>query len=168
MGVSFVADSALLIDDSNPQTDPNGYRAAVFNFSGQEVGMADIHLGVAHQHLAGRVRLALALELLKVGQFITRHVLVYASVELALTVFEGESIGTSATALDPSQPARRFMVNNVSFVPLSLDRDQLTVGGGAILHILDREWVLRVAHTPWGKKTAALTSFNLGVLLPFG
>jgi hypothetical protein len=240
-GVSYVADSVLLVDDQAAPGSPDGYRDAVFNFSSHEIGMADIHLGVAHQHLKGPVRLASALELklpsgyrvpdqtfrdtefgsqnisddvtlgdgqvdleyslqlgaflgrtrtalelnagyrvrfngpghqaiglFKVGQFVTRYLLLYASVDAAVTVFDGEVIGKTFVAIDPRVPARRFPVSNVEKVDYSLDRDQLTVGGGAILRVLDREWVLRVAHTPWGKNTAALTSVSLGVILPFG
>lgn len=214
----------------------------MFNFSNHELGMADIHLGVAHQHLArgpfrlasslelklptgydepeetfrdttfgadnisddvalgdgqvdleyrlqaglfiGRTRTALELNggyrvrfngpghqvtgLFKVGQFVTSYLLLFASVEGAVTVFDGELIGKSFTAVDPSVDARRFPLSNIRPVDLSLDRDHINVGGGAILRVLEREWILRAAHTPWGKNTAALTTISLGVFLPFG
>lgn len=239
-GISYVADSVVLVDDASPPGTPDGYRDAVFNFSTSQIGLADIYLGLAHQHLKSPLRLASSLELklpsgysapqqtfadgkfgsgnisddvalgdgqvdlryslqlgyffnptrtvlelnvgycarfrgpghqalgmLKVGQLITRYLLLFASAELAVTLFDGETIGETYVAKDPSQPARRFKLSNVKTVPLSLDRDMLTVGGGVIVRVLKREWMMRVAHTAWGKNTARLTTFNVGVFLPF-
>lgn len=105
--------------------------------------------------------------LFKVGQLITRYVLVYAALDTVVTVFDGDDVGLSYTAVDPGVPARSFSAANIRPIPLTLDRDYLTVTGGAIVRVLTREWVVSVSHVAWGRNVSRTTGFSLGVLLPF-
>jgi len=240
-GVSYRADPILLVvDPSNPPQTLQEHRDAILNFTEQDFGLADLHLGVAHQHLKapvviashlilkvpagyskptgtfrddtpgsaniqddvalgdGQVDLEYSLQLgyvipptktvleldagyrvrfggpghqfaglFKVGQFITKYVLLYGGLETAITLFDGDEVGKSFVAIDPSVPAGSFPVTNISPIPLTLDRDYLMVRAGVIVRVLKREWVLNFAHTAWGKNVTRTTGFSLGVILPF-
>ncbi|MCA9671947.1 MAG: hypothetical protein KC503_40385 [Myxococcales bacterium] len=104
----------------------------------------------------------------KVGQFLGKHVLLYAAVEGAYTLFEGDVIGQTFVAVDPRAPARDWPDNNVQPIDYRLDRDFLTVGGGVLLRVGRPNFVLRVAHTPLGRNYAQLTAISLGMLVSFG
>ena len=105
--------------------------------------------------------------LFKLGQFITKYVLVYAGLETAITLFEGDDVGQTFVAKDPEVAARSFRVSNVKTLPLTLDRDYLMIRAGIIVRVLKREWVLNFAHTAWGHNITRTTGFSLGVILPF-
>jgi len=240
-GVSYKADPVLLVlDPANPPSTLQEHRNATLDFSEQNFGLGDIHLGLAHQHLEAPLRIASHLilkvpagydkptgtfradtpsadniqddvalgdgqvdleyslqvgymvpptktlfeldagyrvrfggpghqfaGLFKVGQFITKYVLLYAGVETAITLFEGDEVGKTFTAVDPDQPAKEFKVSNIKPVPLTLDRDYLMIRAGLIVRVLKREWVLNFSHTAWGQNITRATGFSLGVILPF-
>lgn len=108
-----------------------------------------------------------ALGELKVGQAIGKRFFVFASAETALTLFDGEVIGTTFVAKDPSQPAESFELSNLDTLKLRLDRSFVTVGGGVILKAASHEWVAQVHRVVWGRNYSELTQFSLGVILPF-
>ena len=240
-GVSYRADPVLLVlDEKNPPSTLQEHRDAVIDFNEQAFGLADIQLGVAHQHLLALLRIAshlilkvpagydkpsstfrddtpsaanvqddvalgdgqvdleyslrlgymvpptktlLELDagyrvrfggpghqfagLFKLGQFITKYVLVYAGVEAAVTLFDGDELGKTFVAKDPEVPARLFQVGNIEAIPMTLDRDYLMIRAGVIVRVLKREWVLNFSHVAWGQNVARTTGFSLGVILPF-
>jgi hypothetical protein len=105
----------------------------------------------------------------KIGQLITRYVVLLGGVDTALTLFSGDVIGRSFVAKDPSQPADQFSFdNNVEQRLLRLDRTYVTIFGGLIARVGGREWVVRVSRVLWGKNYAELTSVTFGVLVSFG
>ena len=104
---------------------------------------------------------------IKIGQMIGRFLLLYAAVNGARTVFDGEVIGKSYIAVNPDVLAKDYAGTDIKEVELTLDRDFVEVSGGAILRFARREWVLRVAHTVLGKNYSQLTSVSIGMLISF-
>ena len=108
-----------------------------------------------------------ALGEVKVGQAIGKRVFVFATAETALTLFDGEVIGTTFVAKDPLQPADRFELSNLETLNLRLDRSFVSVGGGVILRAGGNEWVASASRVVWGRNYSELTQFSLGVIVPF-
>ena len=104
----------------------------------------------------------------KLGQLISRYVVLLGGVDTALTLFSGDVIGKSFIAKDASVPAASFGLDNVEQRLLRLDRTFVSVSGGLIARVAGREWVLRVSRVLWGKNYSQLTSLTLGVLMSFG
>lgn len=239
-GISYQSSPVLLFDPSSPPTTPDEYRSSLFNFSRRAVGLADIYLGAAFQHLVSPLRIASvltvkvptgyvspretfrngskvpgqvaddvtlgdgqvdidyslqlgyvvqasrtlfeldlgyrarlngpghqALGTFKLGQLIGRHVFLFAEADAAINLFQGEAIGSTFVARDPSIPADRFTPDNIEELTFRLDRSYVTVGGGIILRVQGREWVLRASRVVWGRNYSALTTLSLGVILSF-
>lgn len=101
----------------------------------------------------------------KVGQGIGQRVLLYADVRMAYTVTEGERIGVSVAAIDPNLPAADYGgLNNLRLRELRLERDAVDISFGGIVRIGERSEInLGYARTVWGRNTAAVNAFYIGV-----
>jgi hypothetical protein len=75
----------------------------------------------------------------KVGQLIGESFVVFAGARGALSLFDGETIGKTFIADDPSVTAENFTVENIEIKDLTLDRDFIQVEAGAILKLADVE-----------------------------
>jgi len=240
-GISYQADSVLLVNNAMPPGSPQGYRDALLEFSRRALGLSDVYLGLSHQHAKAPFRLASRLELklptgyvapretfkggapgpglvaddvtlgdgqldldyklqfgfviprsstlfqldvgyrarfngpghqflgaFKLGQAVGKHLFFFLETDAAINLFEGEPIGVTYVAKDPSVPAAQFTADNIETQPLRLDRSYFAIGAGAIVRIDRREWVLRVSQVLWGRNYSKLTTVSLGVLLSFG
>ncbi len=68
------------------------------------------------------------------------HVLLFGTIQGALSVTNGEVIGKTFTADDPSLAASEYPgANNVQPRDLTLSRDDLQAGGGAVFRLRDFE-----------------------------
>ena len=101
----------------------------------------------------------------KVGQAIGSRLLVYADVRFAYTVTEGPLIGISVAANDPNLPAADYVgTDNLRLRELRLERDAVDVSVGAILRINEKSEInLGYGRTVWGRNTAAVNAFFIGV-----
>ena len=109
---------------------------------------------------------------LKAGQLIARTVLVYAGVDVAYSVQEGDVIGISVAAQDPRLPANEYGVSdgmldpfkNLQLREVTLDYDALQFHGGVILRVVEgAEINVGYSRTLWGRNTALFNSLYVGV-----
>ncbi|MFT5353292.1 MAG: hypothetical protein ACI9KE_000490 [Polyangiales bacterium] len=101
----------------------------------------------------------------KVGQGLGKRVLLYADVRFAYTVTEGEQIGVSVAATDPNLLAADYGgFTNLRLRELRLERDAVDVSFGGIVRIGERsELNVGYARTVWGRNTAAVNAFFIGI-----
>jgi hypothetical protein len=105
-----------------------------------------------------------AVGLFSVGQFIGENVLLFASLDSAYTLFEGEDIGTSVITRTPEKGPGELAPDDIEEVPISLDRDWVKVEAGAILTVRDIEVRLGYGQVVWGRNIPQILSFNLGLV----
>lgn len=105
--------------------------------------------------------------LLKVGQRIDQRFFLFAEADSAFTLFDGAVIGQTFIAIDPTIPARDFTGDNIRAIDISLDRDFVTLRGGALFRFTKREVVFSVSRTVWGANFPVLTGATLGTILAF-
>lgn len=98
----------------------------------------------------------------KIGQIIGDSLVVFAGARGAKTLFEGDSIGLSFIARDPSVPASDFLIANIVTEELTLDRDYLQVEGGVIWKLDDVEMQFAYSRVVAGRNIPAvnLLSFS--------
>ena len=101
----------------------------------------------------------------KIGQGIGQRVLLYADLRFAYAVTEGERIGVSVAAVDPNLPATEYVgLNNLRLRELRLERDALDVSFGGIIRVGERSEInMGYARTVWGRNTAAVNAFYIGI-----
>ncbi|MFK7991749.1 MAG: hypothetical protein AB8I08_37375 [Sandaracinaceae bacterium] len=102
---------------------------------------------------------------LRVGQMIEGIVLLFAGASFGISVTEGRTIGVSVAADDPNLPAQDYGgTDNLLLREVRLQRDYLDVYGGVIFR-LSPEVELKLAYgrTVWGRNTAAVNTFTIGV-----
>lgn len=104
---------------------------------------------------------------LKLGQGVEERLFFFLGANTAITVFEGEPIGTGFVAVDPEVSALDFTAENVEVIDATLDASYLTAEFGALLRLGDRELTLSVSRVLWGKNFPELTSVGLGTILIF-
>lgn len=102
---------------------------------------------------------------LRAGQLIEGRVLLFAGASFGISVTEGRVIGVSVAAMDPSLPAEEYGgLNNLMLREVRLQRDYLDVYGGLIFRLNETaEIKLAYARTVWGRNTAAVSTFTIGV-----
>lgn len=102
---------------------------------------------------------------LRAGQLIEGLVLLFAGASLGMSVTEGRVIGVSVAAEDPELPATEYGgLNNLLLREVRLQRDYLDVYGGVIFRLTPAvELKLAYARTVWGRNTAAVSTFTIGV-----
>ena len=102
---------------------------------------------------------------LRIGQALTRRLLIFAFGRLAYTVESGRSIGVTVSAEDPDLPASSFanFVNTRAFVR-RLESDSLDVGGGLIWRVVGPvELNVTYSRTIWGRFVAATHALSTGI-----
>ena len=115
-----------------------------------------LRMGDAGDHLVGG---------LKLGQSVGRRLVFYTGVDAEYAVTEGEVIGISVSATDPSLPASEYGgTTNLELREITLDRDRVSWPFGAILRV-NRMVELNAAYqrTLWGRNTALIQGFSVGV-----
>ena len=96
----------------------------------------------------------------KVGQAVSDRVLFYADARVAYTVTDGDVIGISVAAIDPTLPNTEYGgTNNLLLREVPLERDAIDIAVGAILKITDAvEMNVAYARTLWGRNTAEINA----------
>ena len=105
-----------------------------------------------------------AVGLFSVGQFIGDYVLLFASADSAVTLFEGETIGTSFIAESPEKPAGELTGDDITQREITLDKDWVKVDGGAILTLRDIELRAAYSQIVWGQNIPRIQAFSLGLV----
>ncbi|MGM0557474.1 MAG: hypothetical protein ACQEVA_13910 [Myxococcota bacterium] len=105
-----------------------------------------------------------AVGLFSIGQFIGENVLIFASVDSAYTLFDGESIGTSVITRSPEKQAGELTPDDLVDVPITLDRDVVKVEAGGIVSVRDIEVRVGYGQILWGRNIPRIQSFNLGLV----
>ena len=102
---------------------------------------------------------------LQVGQAIGDRVLVVAGSKLDYAVQEGEVIGVSVAAEDPTLPAEEYAgTKNLELREVPLSEDSLKVHGGVIFRVnAQTELKLTYSRRVWGRNTALVQSLSFGV-----
>ncbi len=102
---------------------------------------------------------------LRVGQSIGRRLLIYGGADLEYAVQQGRIIGISVAAVDPTLPAEDYdSPDNFLFRELRLERDQLSVSGGAIFRATQSvEFNLGYTQTVWGRNTAQVRTVSVSI-----
>lgn len=101
----------------------------------------------------------------KVGQLLGDRVLLFAEARATWAVTEGRVIGISVAAEDPELPATAYGgTTNLVLRELTLDRDAVDVGGGALFKLTPGlEAFVGGSRTVWGRNTAAIASVYAGL-----
>ena len=102
--------------------------------------------------------------LFSIGQFIGDHVLLFASVDSAYTLFEGDSIGDSVVTSAPEKEPGELTGDDIVATPITLDRDWVKVEAGGILTVRDIEVRLGYGQIVWGRNIPKIQSFNIGLV----
>ena len=104
---------------------------------------------------------------LKVGQAIGQRLLVYAGGNFAYAVTQGDLIGVSVAAIDPSLPAAEYQgLDNLLLREVRLERAAIDIQVGGIIRVTDSvEFNVGYGRTVWGRNTAASNAvfLSLGV-----
>ena len=107
---------------------------------------------------------------LRVGQLIGRRLLIFAGAEAAIAIQDGEVIGVSVAAEDPTLPAADyFLTDNLLLREVRLDHDRISLPVGAIIRLAPPV-ELNVAYSPiiWGRNIARVHTVSLGVAVKGG
>ena len=106
-----------------------------------------------------------ALGLMKIGQRLTKNVLIFASANMAYATQKGRVIGISVAAVDPNVAAKDYGgTDNLLLREVTLNPSFLDLGGGAIVRVGRYiEFSASYFRRAWGVNTAATDSFNVGV-----
>ena len=97
----------------------------------------------------------------RMGQMASRYVLFYAGSQAAVSIEDGDLIGISVAAEDPTLPASEYGgTTNLLLRELRLRHDLVDVGGGVILRVLPGvELNLGFSQILWGRNISQSTSF---------
>ncbi len=98
----------------------------------------------------------------KIGQPLNPTTVLFAGARGHFTINQGEVIGTTLVARDPSIPRSEFTGANIIPIPLRLDSDELVLEGGVLFRIATIEIVANYGYTIWGQNTAATHTFSIG------
>ena len=101
----------------------------------------------------------------KVGQLIGDSLVVFAGARGALTLFEGETIGKTFIAKDPSIDAQDFFISNIDIKDLTLDRDYVQVEGGVILKLERVELQFAYNRIVAGRNIPVINSLNFSTVV---
>jgi hypothetical protein len=100
----------------------------------------------------------------KMGQFISQKIIVFAGAKQAHTVTEGESIGNTFVDTNPTQSAAEYTFADVDIRELRLDRDFIQVEGGVIANLGPVEVGMSYGKTVDGKNISATGVLNVFML----
>lgn len=134
-----------------------GWGAASGFFARADLGYA-FRFGGAGDQVVGGV---------KVGQLLGRRVLIYLGAEGEIAVTDGDVIGVSVAATDPTLPAAEYSgLDNLYLRELRLERDRLVIPTGVIFRLMEGA-ELNLGYTPvvWGRNTSKVHSFSVGVAM---
>ncbi|MGM0557131.1 MAG: hypothetical protein ACQEVA_12180 [Myxococcota bacterium] len=101
----------------------------------------------------------------KVGQLIGESFVVFVGARGALTLFDGESIGKTFIAADPSVSAQDFTVDNIEIKDLTLDRDYIQVEAGAIVKVADVELQFAYSRIVAGRNIPLINLLSFGTVM---
>lgn len=99
---------------------------------------------------------------LRVGQPIGSSLIAMAGVSGHLTVVEGDVIGTTFIAEDPTVAAADYTADNIRQQDLRLDRDAVDLSAGLLVDLGDIELTANYQYTVWGRNTGAVHSLTVG------
>jgi hypothetical protein len=85
---------------------------------------------------------------------------VFAGVRLQQTVVDGEPLGDTLVAVDPSVPASEFTKDNIAAQTVTLDRDSIKLEGGLILRLGDLELQAAYSQIVDGANIPAVHAFT--------
>ena len=123
-------------------------------FSQLDAGFAFRFGDPGHQLLGG----------LKLGQFIGDSVMVFGQVGGRLTVTDGNVIGETFVAVDPTLANTEFSGDNVEPTELAVDRDYLEVGGGVVFQLEAFELQAAFTQIAVGENIPKLQKASLSIL----
>jgi hypothetical protein len=106
---------------------------------------------------------------LQLGQAIGQRLLLIGGASLDYAVQDGEVIGVSVAAEDPSLPAEDYEgTKNLRLREVPLDEDRLKVHGGVLLRMTDQtELKLNYSRIVWGRNTALTQTLSIGFGVKF-
>lgn len=101
---------------------------------------------------------------LRVGQYLNDSVIAIAGLSGETTLTEGEVIGETFVAVDPSVSNTDFTGDNIEVRDLRLDRDVLNINAGLLFDLGAVEVTANYGRTMWGRNVAAAHSFTVGTI----
>jgi hypothetical protein len=105
-----------------------------------------------------------ALANLRVGQFFGDRFILTAGFGWLQTITEGDVIGESFIATDPSVTALEFTPDNVEILDLRLDQDALSFEAGLIFNVRDLEFIANYSQIFRGTNVAQVHSFSVSTI----
>jgi hypothetical protein len=101
---------------------------------------------------------------LQLGQLIGQRLLLIGGASFDYAVQNGEVIGVSVAAQDPSLPAEDYEgTKNLRLREVPLDEDRLKVHGGVLLQMTEQtELKLNYSRVVWGRNTAMTQTLSIG------
>lgn len=155
------SDTGEVIDDvalGDGQTDLSG-AILLGVFVPQTRSFVRLDLGYRHRLSAPGDQV---FERFKFGQFVGDHVVLFAGVNGDFTIFEGEPVGTTVIARDPSLAPAEYddPEEDLRPEPLFLDKDNLTADGGVLFVMGDYEMSFSYSQTLLGTNQAAIRTFS--------
>lgn len=104
----------------------------------------------------------------KVGKFVGDQIILFGGARGALTLLEGDVIGTSFVINRESATSRDISPDDIDRAELRLDRDFLQVEGGLIWVLKDVEFVLAYSYLPVGRNIPAVHGLFAGTTVRLG
>ncbi|MFU8805078.1 MAG: hypothetical protein ACNA8W_14790 [Bradymonadaceae bacterium] len=101
---------------------------------------------------------------LKVGQFIGDTLLLIGGLRAHQTIAQGDRIGVTMTAIDPTIPRSQFTEDNIRSVDLYLDSDLAIGEAGVLFRLGDFELTANYGYTFRGRNVAASHSVSIGTI----
>jgi hypothetical protein len=106
---------------------------------------------------------------LKVGQLIGKRILIQVGSRLAYAVQDGDVIGISVAAEDPTLPAEAYGgTTNLELREIRLDYDRLSINAGLIVQVTRTvETQISYNRVVWGRNTSLTQTLSLGMGIKF-
>ncbi len=120
----------------------------------------DVRLGGAGDRVLGAFKL---------GQFVTDRILLVLGTSVDIALQQGEVIGVSVAAQDPSLPASEYGgTTNLVLREVRLDHDAYVVNGGVIIRITDQvEATVEYNRIIHGRNISAVQGLSFGMSVRF-
>jgi hypothetical protein len=99
-----------------------------------------------------------------IGQYIGDKVVLFAGVDGALTLFEGESIGLSFITKTPEKSARELRLEDIETIERTLDKDYLKLDAGVIFQLPEVELRASYGQIVWGTNVSRVQSVSLALV----
>lgn len=105
----------------------------------------------------------------QIGQSLSRRVFIKAGTRIGYSVQDGDVIGVSVAAEDPSLPAEDYGgLENLKLREVPLEHDRLSINAGISVRVTDDvDTLLSYSRVLWGRNTALTQTVSLGVGVAF-